>query len=82
MLFNIIYYFCYNFFFSGACIWMIIATFFKLPVSGSHSIVGAVVGFALIIQDAKAIKWMKLGLIGKAINFSEIYGLFTYNSCL
>nr|AKN21544.1 slc20a-1 [Schmidtea mediterranea] len=48
---------------SGACVWMMIATFFKLPVSGSHSIVGAVVGFALIIHGVKGIDWVKVGFI-------------------
>ena len=32
----------------GAATWQIIASIAKMPVSGTHSIVGAVVGFALI----------------------------------
>lgn len=32
----------------GAAMWQIIASLAKMPVSGTHSIVGAVVGFALI----------------------------------
>ena len=31
----------------GAAVWQILASIFKMPVSGTHSIVGAVVGFAL-----------------------------------
>jgi sodium-dependent phosphate transporter len=34
----------------GAASWQIIASLLKMPVSGTHSIVGAVVGFALIAK--------------------------------
>jgi len=41
----------------GAAMWQIIASLAKMPVSGTHSIVGAVVGFALISKGPKAIQW-------------------------
>ncbi len=41
--------------------WLQIATFFGWPVSTTHSIVGAVVGFVLILQGYDAISWMKVG---------------------
>ena len=34
----------------GAAVWQIIASMWKMPVSGTHSIVGAVVGFALMAK--------------------------------
>ncbi|XP_074653543.1 sodium-dependent phosphate transporter 1-like [Tubulanus polymorphus] len=48
---------------TGSCVWMILATFFSVPVSGTHSIVGAALGFALVANGARGLNWMKIGLI-------------------
>jgi len=44
----------------SAGLWLQIATYMGLPVSTTHSIVGAVVGFGLIARGIKAIIWKKL----------------------
>ena len=44
----------------AAGIWLNLSTFLGLPVSTTHSIVGAVVGFGLLIGGASAIQWGKL----------------------
>ena len=43
----------------GACAWVILATYWKMPISTSHSIVGAVAGAGLAINTP--IKWKVLG---------------------
>ncbi|GFO38495.1 phosphate transporter [Plakobranchus ocellatus] len=48
---------------TGSCIWLFIATLLKLPVSATHSIVGATVGFSLVAKGAQGVGWFKLGLI-------------------
>lgn len=56
--------------------WLMAATLLRLPVSATHSIVGATVGFALVAHGAAGIKWAKLGLISKLTILSQFIMLF------
>eukprot|EP00112_Aurelia_sp_Birch-Aquarium-sp1_P016068 Seg3607.4 transcript_id=Seg3607.4/GoldUCD/mRNA.D3Y31 product="Sodium-dependent phosphate transporter 1" protein_id=Seg3607.4/GoldUCD/D3Y31 len=47
----------------GTSIWLIIASFFRLPVSGTHSVVGATIGYSLVQHGLDGIQWNKFGLI-------------------
>ena len=47
----------------AAGLWLLIATRFGLPVSTTHSIVGAIVGFAAVGIGIEAVKWSKVGSI-------------------
>ncbi|KAM7292424.1 sodium-dependent phosphate transporter 1-B isoform X1 [Ixodes scapularis] len=48
---------------AGSAIWNILATAFSLPISGTHSIIGAVVGFSLVARGLQGIHWWELGKI-------------------
>ena len=50
---------------ASCCIWLIVATVLNLPVSGTHSIVGAIVGMALVSRGFGSIKWWAIAKIGK-----------------
>jgi len=45
---------------SGCCIWLILATILNLPVSGTHSIVGATIGMAIVSKGIKVIEWLEV----------------------
>lgn len=47
----------------AAGIWLLIATHFGWPVSTTHSIVGAIVGFAAVGVSVEAVHWGKVGTI-------------------
>ena len=47
----------------AAGIWLLIASYFGWPVSTTHSIVGAIVGFAAVGIGFDAVKWGKVGSI-------------------
>ena len=50
---------------AGCCIWLIVATILNLPVSGTHSIVGAIIGMALVSRGFNSIQWGAIAKIGK-----------------
>ncbi|MGX5175196.1 inorganic phosphate transporter [Aliikangiella sp. IMCC44653] len=47
----------------AAGIWLIVATYFGWPVSTTHSIVGAIVGFAAVGIGMEVVMWGKVGSI-------------------
>jgi len=47
----------------AAAIWLLVATFFGWPVSTTHSIVGAIVGFAAVGISPDAVNWAKVAKI-------------------
>jgi PiT family inorganic phosphate transporter len=47
----------------AAGVWLMVASFFGWPVSTTHSIVGAIVGFAMVGIGISAVKWGKIGAI-------------------
>jgi sodium-dependent phosphate transporter len=48
---------------TGCCIWLIVATILNLPVSGTHSIVGATIGMAMVSKGYAIIKWAEVARI-------------------
>ncbi|OQV24455.1 Sodium-dependent phosphate transporter 2 [Hypsibius exemplaris] len=44
----------------GATIWLCIATILKIPVSGTHAIIAATVGFSLVKQGQQGIYWIRV----------------------
>lgn len=55
-------------------IWLNLASYFKLPVSTTHAIVGAVLGFGIIIGGIHTVHWEKVLFISLSWIFSPLLG--------
>ena len=58
----------------AASLWLNVATYFAQPVSTTHAIVGAVVGFALIAAGPGSVVWSKIGQIVASWVLSPLVG--------
>jgi PiT family inorganic phosphate transporter len=58
----------------SAGIWLQVATYMGLPVSTTHSIVGAVVGFGLVSYGFSVVAWGKLGTVVASWFVSPVMG--------
>ena len=58
----------------AASIWLHIASYLGWPVSTTHSIVGAVVGFGVVAGGLDAVQWPKVGSIVMSWGVSPVMG--------
>jgi phosphate/sulfate permease len=67
----------------GTSLWLQIASFFGLPVSTTHAIIGAILGFGILIGGVDAIQWEEVSSIAISWLISPIlsalisYTIFT-----
>lgn len=59
---------------ASAGIWLQIASYYGWPVSTTHSIVGAIVGFGAVVGGVEAIHWKEVGFIVSSWILSPILG--------
>ncbi len=63
----------------ASAIWLTAATYLKWPVSTTHSIIGAIVGFCLVYGGTEAIVWDKIGFIVLSWFISPLVaGIFSF----
>ena len=63
----------------AAGIWLVLASYFSWPVSTTHSIIGAIVGFGIVSSGLSAIHWdMFTGIVGSWIITPVIAGILAF----
>ncbi len=58
----------------AASLWLHLATFLGQPVSTTHAIIGAVIGFGVVAVGPSAVMWTKLGRIAASWFISPVIG--------
>ncbi len=59
--------------------WLLVASYMGWPVSTTHSIIGAIIGFACVSVGTEAVDWSSVqGIVGSWIITPIISGLFAY----
>lgn len=63
----------------SAGIWLAVASYLGWPVSTTHSIIGAIVGFAAVGVSAESVEWAKVaGIVGSWVVTPAISGFIAY----
>ncbi|WMN58350.1 inorganic phosphate transporter [Pseudoalteromonas xiamenensis] len=63
----------------AAGVWLLLASYLGWSVSTTHSIIGAIIGFALVAVGSEAIQWGKVtGIVGSWIVTPAISGFIAY----
>ena len=58
----------------AAAIWSTLSTWKEMPISTTHSIVGALMGFGLIVGGIDSVNWLKIGSVAASWALSPVFG--------
>jgi len=58
----------------AAAIWSSLSTWREMPISTTHSIIGALMGFGIIAGGVSSVNWMKIGSVALSWVLSPVFG--------
>jgi len=58
----------------AAAIWATLSTWKEMPISTTHSIIGALMGFGIIAGGVSSVNWMKIGSVAASWVLSPVFG--------
>jgi inorganic phosphate transporter, PiT family len=58
----------------AAAFWVTLSTWFEMPISTTHSLIGALMGFGLIAGGISSIHWGKIGSVALSWVLSPVFG--------
>jgi len=58
----------------AAAIWVTLSTWFEMPISTTHSVIGALIGFGIIVSGITCVQWGKVGSVAASWVLSPLFG--------
>ncbi|MEF8848691.1 MAG: inorganic phosphate transporter [Candidatus Thermoplasmatota archaeon] len=58
----------------AAAVWVTLSTWFEMPISTTHSVIGALMGFGLIASGIYCVNWGKVGSVVSSWVLSPVFG--------
>lgn len=58
----------------AAAIWSTLSTWKEMPISTTHSILGALMGFGIIAGGVSSVNWLKIGYVAASWVLSPVFG--------
>ena len=58
----------------AAAIWVTLSTWFEMPISTTHSVIGALIGFGIISSGIACVQWGKVGSVAASWVLSPLFG--------
>ncbi len=58
----------------AAAIWSTLSTWKEMPISTTHSIIGALMGFGIIAGGINSVNWLKIGSVAASWLLSPVFG--------
>lgn len=58
----------------AAALWVTLSTWKEMPISTTHSVIGALIGFGLIVGGIQSVHWGKVGSVAASWVLSPIFG--------
>ncbi len=58
----------------AAAIWVTLSTWKEMPISTTHSIIGALIGFGIIAGGTSTVMWSKVGSVAASWVLSPVFG--------
>jgi len=58
----------------AASIWVTISTWYEMPISTTHSVIGALMGFGIVASGINCVQWGKVGSVALSWVLSPLFG--------
>lgn len=58
----------------AAALWVTLSTWYEMPISTTHSVIGALMGFGIIASGITCVQWGKVGSVAMSWVLSPVFG--------